>query len=505
MDNVGQHFTALLRIHWSSAPAAAETSGRPPRRWPEPSAVAAVGLAAMGGLLAAGITAALGNLAAHTAHPEPPPTWPWAAPFVLMLLLLAIVPWRFPRIWQWAGFPASAGLALLVVMAYGWRYRTIAPVAQSGESYLQFMTAIAAFYCVCANLKISLRLAPTPLLNTAILAMAALSANLVGTCGATVIFIVPFLELNRGRISGYHIYFFVAIAANIGGLLTPMGDPPLMAGYLYGVPFWWMLLHAWPMWCVGMAWLLGIFYFLERRALPQRPAPIPAASGGPAVEISHAWLILPLAGAVAALFLPVLWRTGVLAAIAIFAILATQRSAADGGSGKKHLRKAYSPLLEMASLFLGIFITMTPVLAMLEHIPPRDAARLQTPAAYYLAVGAASSVLDNTPTYIAGLQMRTAIIRTSTSRTVLAMPSQRVAAMAADKRESVYLLAIAMGAVMFGAMTWIGNGPNLLVQMVCRQRGVPVPAFGGFVLFYAVPILLPLLAGTAFWFWLLFH
>jgi len=434
-------------------------------------------------------------------------------PFIILLAAVAWLPWKWPRLWDWIGFPISIGLALLVVLAYGWRLHTLAPIVDSLKAYLQFMAVIAAFYVVCTNLRITLRCAPTARNNLIVLFTAAVVANIIGTCGATILFIGPYIALNRHHLKASHIFFFIAIAANIGGLLTPLGDPPLMAGYLYGVPFDWMLLHAWPMWCVSLAWLMAIFYLLHRRSYqPAVTGPDIETAHDAIIKIENLLLIAPLAICIAALFLPAAYRVGLLVAttIGVAGIYRRRHNSRQPDSAKRNTDAdtathfGYKPLGEMASLFLGLFITMTPVLAMIGHLPPTARRYISTPSAYFLSVGAASSVLDNTPTYIAGLQAHITTIRqTGKSAEVLAMPSSDVTAMAVDPSSQVYLLAIAMGAVMFGAMTWIGNGPNLLIEMICRQQGIKCPSFGGYIWRYSAPLLLPLLAMMAAWIWLI--
>lgn len=496
MDNSAAISAPFVRFYWRGKETN-RTSQTPVGRILLPTA-AAVGA----GVIAAVLLRLLGSI--------PPPlqapslTWPWCAPFIALLAVIAWLPWKWPRVWEWIGFPISAGLSSLVAFAYGWRLHTLSPVADNIGNYIQFMAVIAAFYCVCTHLRITLHCRPTPLNNVILLLAAALLANIIGTCGATMLLIGPYLSLNRGRISAVHIFFFVAIAANIGGLLTPLGDPPLMAGYLYGVPFDWMLLHAWPMWCFAMAFLLSVFYLLQRRRSLDADSSALSVPARPIVEIENLWLMVPLAVCLIALFLPAPWRVGILAGVSAGLVILHKRPRETAGSAPVRQDDiGYGPLREMASLFLGLFITMTPVLSIITRLPPTVSGRLQSPPAYFFAVGAASSVLDNTPTYIAGLQLKAAAGTGSHSRLPLSMPSRKIAAMAANPRDSAYLLAIAMGAVMFGAMTWIGNGPNLLVEMIARRRGIQTPGFGAFLLRWAMPILLPLLVIIGVWLWLL--
>ncbi len=493
---------SLIRLYWRS-------TGRETPSPPRVVSIMAILTAAIIGGLFAMIGIKLLNHIAAAAYAGAPPTWLWCAPFVLLLAAIAWMPWKWPRMWDWVGFPASAGLALLVVLAYGWRLHTLVPVAASVSAYGQFMAVITALYVVCTNLQITLHCAPTPRNNLLVLLAAAVVANIIGTCGATLLFIGPFLTLNRHRLTESQIFLFVAIVANIGGLLTPLGDPPLMAGYLYGVPFDWMLIHAWPMWCAGLVWLGGIFYFLQRRIDRTINAPTdvmpPAVS---IIKIENIWLLIPLAVILGALFLTPAYRVGLLAAVAIgvAGVYRSRRNVGPPAEMDDHAARpsmiGYRPLGEMASLFLGLFITMTPVLAMIGHLPPRAKKYIASPSAYFISVGAASSVLDNTPTYIAGLQSKIAAAhRSHKSSEAISMPSKEVAAMATAPKDALYLLAIALGAVMFGAMTWIGNGPNLLVEMICRNQGIKCPTFGRYIWRYSIPILLPLLAAVAAWLW----
>jgi Na+/H+ antiporter NhaD/arsenite permease-like protein len=504
MDSPRQTSTAVIRLHWwaeRQAPIVARSAI---------SALVTLVAAVIGGMFAMGAIWLLAHQFPAATAPTPP-TWIWYLPFVILLAAIAWLPWKWPTLWGWIGFPISGGLALLVVLAFGWRLHTLVPIAESLSAYLQFMAVISAFYIICTNMRLTITCAPTPRNNLIMLFSAAVVANIIGTCGATVLFIGPFIALNRSRLTPRHIFFFVAIVANIGGLLTPLGDPPLMAGYLYGVPFNWMLIHAWPMWCVAMLWLLTIFYFLQRRSdrlfVATQSEASPAAAS---IIFENMWLLAPLAVGICALFLPSVYRVGLLATVAIGVAMACRTSggtAPTRGAGARPTTPqnfGYRPLREMASLFLGIFITMTPVLAMIGHLPESTRRWISSPPAYFAAVGAASSVLDNTPTYIAGLQAKISSTHTAhTSSKPLAMPSQRVITAAADPKSAAYLLAIAMGAVMFGAMTWIGNGPNLLIEMISRQQGIRCPSFGTYIWRYSIPLLLPLFAIIALWLWML--
>jgi Na+/H+ antiporter NhaD/arsenite permease-like protein len=282
--------------------------------------------------------------------------------------------------------------------------------------------------------------------------------------------------MNRARFSGFHLAFFIFVVSNIGGALLPVG-PPLFLGYLNHIPFLWPLLRCWPHWLVAIAALLSIFYILDRRhfggsiTVPDRGAEKWHCFG------KRNFILMGILLA-ALIMLPPVWRETVMAACAIASYYWTP--------ARVHQANAFTfaPIKEVAWLFFGIFATMIPVLDYVE-MHARDLG-VQTPAQFFWATGLFSALLDNAPAYLTflagalglhGLDMKNA---------------NDMAEFVA--RSSHSLIAISLGATFFGALTYIGNGPNLLVRAIAQSAKVPTPGFFGFIFKYAVPVLLPIFA-----------
>jgi Na+/H+ antiporter NhaD/arsenite permease-like protein len=281
--------------------------------------------------------------------------------------------------------------------------------------------------------------------------------------------------------------FFIFIVSNVGGCLTPIGDPPLFLGYLRGVPFAWTLQHCWPAWALVLGALLGIFYVLDRRNFLRAPAPVreqeTAAETWRMEGMRNVWLLAAILGAV---FIerPAGVREGVMVAAALASWWATPR--------RLHEANAFTmaPMREVGWLFAGIFATMVPALDYVQHHAP--ALGLGSPMALYWLTGVLSAMLDNAPTYLTFLAASMGLHGLDLG------DLGQVASLAAQHPRE--LLAISLGAVFFGAVTYIGNGPNFMVKSIAAQARVKVPGFFGYTLGYAVPLLLPVLALVAWLF-----
>jgi Na+/H+ antiporter NhaD/arsenite permease-like protein len=284
------------------------------------------------------------------------------------------------------------------------------------------------------------------------------------------------------------VVFFIFVVSNIGGALTPIGDPPLFLGYLRGVPFFWLVEHVIVQWFVTVGFVLAAFYVIDSWSFHRMPRKLQVeAEREPETwRFEGAINVLFLGAIIGAVFLPERFflREAVMLGAAVASYFATPRPV--------HQANAFSfgPIKEVAFLFAGIFATMMPALGYLEQHGQEFG--FTRPLQYYLASGALSSVLDNAPTYVNFLQLAqtTAVASNPAAFAGLAGPEAVRALLGA---QPLFVIAVSMGAVFFGAMTYIGNGPNFMVKSIAQDAGVHCPTFFGYVIRYSLPILLPIL------------
>ena len=440
------------------------------------------------------------------------------APFVLLLLAIAIVPFISKHFWERHYHRIAVGLGLTAVFYYLFALRNAPRMLTSGIEYIGFMALIGSLFVIAGGIHINMTGRSTPAVNTGLLALGALLANLIGTTGASMLLIRPFLRINRYRTRPYQVVFFIFVVSNIGGALTPIGDPPLFLGYLKGVPFFWLLskpqvVAAWLL-CTGA--LLGLFFVIDTIHFRRHPAePLQAAKDRIELEGSHnfLWLfvIIGLVLAQRADWLKGLehWRwfetagaflgwTAQKCAASCITLAMAALMIGTAGLAHKYANKAalleneftFGPVKEVAFLFIGIFATMVPALDLLEA----HAASLgiTTPRQFFWGSGALSSVLDNAPTYLNFLTAAFGLHHLSLEN------ATHVQAFLADPSLWRYLVAVSLGSVFFGANTYIGNGPNFMVKSIAESSGVECPSFFGYVVTYAVPILIPLFAAVSF-------
>ena len=461
-------------------------------------ASAAIGLSA-GWLLAGAIPGSLdaaGN----------PVIEPWLViPFAVLLLSIALMPFISERVWH-RHFPDfSFGLGGLVAAyvlrafhvsdGHGGMVGTHA-VIHALEEFYSFVALVCGLYVVSGGILISIRGRATPTLNVVILGAGALLANLVGTTGASMLLLRPFMRLNEGRLRPIHIVLFIMIVSNCGGLLTPVGDPPLYIGFLKGVPFLWTLQHLWNEWLLVVGSLLAIAFVIDLRIGP-KPAPDaaePQQAGGTGLSISGTPGLICLALMVAGVFVdPVLKLRFGISGFPYGATFQLAVAAASYFVADREILEAnqfsFFPAKEVSLLFLGIFVTMIPALGYLSVHGQKMG--VDTPTAFYFMTGALSAVLDNAPTYVNFLQIAIG---------PEAITPTTIARLLAEEETGRHVLSgISSGAVLFGALTYIGNGPNFMVRSIADSAGVKMPSFFGYAL-YGVVILLPILLLN----WLLF-
>ena len=414
------------------------------------------------------------SLAAITG--EVPPTW-LLAPFCLLLACIALGPLLFPHFWH-KRYPLIAVVLGAISAGYYLGTGHAAPMLHAAEGYLGFIALIGSLYIVSGGIHIRVKGEATPLGNCLFLAIGAVLANIIGTTGASMLLIRPWIRMNKYRITAFHVVFFIFIVSNVGGGLTPIGDPPLFMGYLKGVPFFWVLQHCWEAWIVTVAGLIAIFYVFDWRNFLRAPEAIreieTSAQKSWAFRGLHNLLFIGLI-LFAVLRLPLGWREAALAAAAVGSLLTTHRDIHQANDFN------YEPLKEVAWLFIGIFATMVPALHYLQANPPP----LRNEHAYYWATGALSGVLDNAPTYLA-------FLATALGREGLALDS-RADVISFATTHAGTLEAISVSAVFFGALTYVGNGPNFMVKAICEHARIATPTFITYITRYALPILIPFL------------
>ncbi|HMO48906.1 MAG TPA: sodium:proton antiporter [Rubrivivax sp.] len=435
----------------------------------------------------------------------------WGLPFAGMLLSIAILPLLMPKVWHHHFGKITAGWAALLLLPLGLSHGAAATGAMLLHvllaEYIPFIILLGALFTVAGGIHVRGNLHGSPALNTGLMAIGALLASLMGTTGASMLLIRPLIRANDNRRHSAHVVvFFIFIVANIGGSLTPLGDPPLFLGFLKGVDFFWTAVHLWPETLFMVASLLAIFYGVDRWFYRQegvsRVDPTPdddrfGIDGGvnfvllaavvALVLMSGTWqpgISFDIAGT--ELGLPQLVRDGALLGVIGLALALTPKRVHDAN------QFSWAPMAEVAKLFVGIFVTMVPVLAMLKAgeagafgavtraVTGEDGQPL--PWAYFWLTGALSSFLDNAPTYLVFFNLAGGDAQTL--MTTLA-PT---------------LAAISAGAVFMGATTYIGNAPNFMVKAIAEERGVRMPSFFGYMA-WSGAVLLPLFALlTLIWF-----
>jgi Na+/H+ antiporter NhaD/arsenite permease-like protein len=425
-------------------------------------------------------------------------------PFGLLLALIAVMPLTPPQakhVWEHYYPHIAIGLGLLVVAVYLVKLPGGgAMVAHTLHEYFSFICLIGSLFVVAGGIHLKVKGEATPLQNVAFLAIGAVAANLIGTTGASMVLIRPWIRMNKIRISAFHVVFFIFIVSNCGGALTPIGDPPLFLGYLRGVPFFWLLGHVIEEWAATVGAILVVFYVFDRRSFRHAPRAIQAK-----IKEHDAWRfegginVLFLFVIIGAVFLPETFFLRELVMLA--AAAASHQLTPPLVHQENHF--TFGPIKEVALLFLGIFMTMMPALNYLER-HGREFGFIQ-PTQYYFAAGSLSAVLDNAPTYLNFLQLAEATL--VDRATLPADASGRIEAnagvkqMIASEHMRRFIIAVSLGSVFFGAMTYIGNGPNFMVKAIAESAGVRVPTFFGYVFKYSLPFLLPILAASG-WFFL---
>jgi Na+/H+ antiporter NhaD/arsenite permease-like protein len=408
---------------------------------------------------------------------------PWMMlPFGVLLGLIALAPLLFPAWWASHYPKAACGLGAITLLYYFAGLQAYSSVWRMAHEYVSFIALLGSLFVVSGGIHIRANGEATPLMNVLFLLVGALLANVLGTVGASLLLIRPWLRFNDRRLRSHHVVFFIFIVSNVGGCLTAFGNPPLFLGYLTGVPLWWVAENCWPMWLCGVAFLLAAFFFVDRRSCRLAPAPAPS---GPrdAWRVEGIGNLFFLAFILAAVFVsrPLFLREGLMFAAAAASYFTT------GQSVHKANQFDFHPIREVAVLFLGIFATMMPALDWLQANARTVLGADPSPALVYWASGTLSSVLDNAPTYLSFLS---ALF--GTQGQALGHPIE-MARILAQGRLNHSLAALSIAAVFFGGCTYIGNGPKFMVKAIAERQRLPLPSFLGYIFKWTLPVMLPLL------------
>jgi Na+/H+ antiporter NhaD/arsenite permease-like protein len=435
--------------------------------------------------------------------------WPWAIPFIGLLLTIAAGPVLFPRLWHchygklaffWSTFVVAPLAAL-----YGTPVAVAAFVHTMLTEFVSFIVLLFTLYVVAGGILITGNLRGTPLVNAAILALGMLLASVVGTTGAAMILIRPLLRANAGRMNNTHVVvFFILLVCNIGGALSPLGDPPLFIGFLHGIDFFWPARNLWQQTALVGGLALAVFvaldlwHYRKDRLVRTVGEPVPPLD----LRLTGGINFLLIAALIGAILGSAMWRSGIsfdvygtrldlqdltrdgtllLIALLSLALTPNEHREANGFT--------WEPIIEVVILFAGIFTCIIPVMAalhagnegffswLLGAVTARDGSPHEI--AYFWLTGILSAFLDNAPTYLVFFELA-----------------------GGDPRELMgplagTLAAISMGAVYMGGLTYLGNAPNLMVYAIAVERGVKMPSFFGYMLWSAV-VLLPILVLLTF-------
>jgi Na+/H+ antiporter NhaD/arsenite permease-like protein len=455
---------------------------------------------------------------------------PWmVAPFVALLAAIALAPLFFADWWGRHFGKVTLGLAALTLAYYLGGLHAGPRVLETTADYASFICLVGSLFVVSGGIHINVKREATPTVNVIFLLVGALTANVLGTTGASMLLIRPWLRMNKYRLTAHHVVFFIFIVSNVGGCLTPVGDPPLFLGYLKGVPFWWVAAKCWPIWLVGVGVLLAMFFVLDTLNFRRAPRAVREREAG-----HEQWRfqglsnLFFLAVVLAAVFVhdPRFLREALMVAAAAGSYWTTNRAVHEANDFNLH------PIKEVAVLFAGIFATMMPALDWLQA----NAAQFghPGPGLFFWGSGSLSSVLDNAPTYLSFLSAEIgAFVPPDAASTLMlylkahgaglsggagAHPelcsavaalqahfptevlngriTQEHAQMAILLGNPLYvscLKAISVGSVFFGANTYIGNGPNFMVKAIADHQKAHTPTFIGYVFKFTLPFMAPML------------
>jgi Na+/H+ antiporter NhaD/arsenite permease-like protein len=427
-------------------------------------------------------------------------------PFAGILLSIAIFPLAAPRFWHHHYPKVSAAWALTFAIPF--------LIAHRGEAfheivhiclldYVPFIILLWGLYTAAGGIVVRGSLAGTPTVNTTVLLIGTTIASWIGTTGAAMLLIRPLLRANAGRKHRVHVVvFFIFLVANIGGSLTPLGDPPLFLGFLHGVPFFWTM-NLLPHMALAASILLGLFFVIDTWLYRKEDSATTVRREKKPLRIDGLYNLVFLVGIMGAVLVSGSWKPGIgipvlgvelelqnvlrdlwIVLMGVASLVATPRALREANAF------TWEPIREVAYLFAGIFMTIVPALAILkagEHGALAFLIRgVRDPAHYFWVTGVLSSFLDNAPTYLT-------FFNSQIGRFYPGMPEAEAVSRLITEN-AVYLQAVAAGAVFMGANTYIGNAPNFMVRSIAEESGLSMPSFFGYMIRWSIPALLPVFA-----------
>jgi Na+/H+ antiporter NhaD/arsenite permease-like protein len=438
------------------------------------------------------------------------PIWS-CLPFAGMLLSIALWPLVAPEFWHHHFGKISGFWALSMAVPFTFIYKGLAAyeiIHILLADYVPFIILLWSLYTISGGILLRGTLRGTPIVNVIMLLIGTILASWMGTTGAAMLMIRPFLRANKHRKNRtFMVVFFIFLVANIGGALTPLGDPPLFLGFLHGVPFFWTLKVLPHMLCAAIV-LLCIYFALDTYHYRKEKLQMQTAGTGPDSAPQEDRVPLALVGTHNFIFL-----AGVVGAVLLSGIvdwgqlntLGVHRGVQDWArdfllilmgvlslaTTKANIRQdnqfSWFPIQEVAYLFIGIFITMIPCLLILKAGQNGALAfliyRVKTPVHYFWVTGALSSFLDNAPTYLT-------FFNSALGSFYAGMPEAQSVVLLLTEN-AIYLKAISAGAVFFGACSYIGNAPNFMVRSIAEEAGTPMPSFFGYIVKYSLVFLIP--------------
>ncbi|MBN8220016.1 MAG: sodium:proton antiporter [Spirochaetes bacterium] len=453
-------------------------------------------------------------------------------PFVIILLAIAVLPLVIPHLWESNLVKAVISVLLALITAsylVTLGHLGIEVIVETLKEYYAFICLLVALFTISGGIYVEGDMKATPITNSTILLLGAILASFIGTTGASVLLIRPLIRTNKYRKNTTHIFvFFILLVSNVGGLLLPVGDPPLFMGYLYGVPFFWTLIKLWPIWLSAVAALLLIFfvwdtfaYSRENKADLRQDEEL---SGK--IKVKGAINFLLIGGVLMAVVflknyqtdhgtLELAWlQQPVMLGFALLSFVidhmvkarkvkeheeALLEKLEKEGKSTTNLRLlaprahytprdknhfGFAPIIEVAALFIGIFITMIPALCILKARGAETG--VTQPWQFYWITGALSSFLDNAPSYATFFALGQGVTAN------MGAAAGAVVQAATGAINETVLIGISVGAVFFGANTYIGNAPNFMVKAMCEESKIKMPSFFGYML-YTILILVPVL------------
>jgi Na+/H+ antiporter NhaD/arsenite permease-like protein len=439
------------------------------------------------------------------------PVWT-IIPFAGILLSIALFPLLLPHFWHNNFGKISAFWALLFAIPFLYAYRMEAfhqIIHIYIIDYIPFIILLWGLFTIAGGIVVSGSLKGTPTLNTIMLLIGTLLASWVGTTGAAMVMIRPVLRANAERMKKVHVVcFFIFLVANIGGSLTPLGDPPLFLGFLHNVPFFWVTKGIFPHMLVAAVILLVMFFIVDSYYYRKEKGTLKKVSEGEeehqpiTIEGLHNFIFL--AGVVSLVLVSGYWKAGHFAVMGV--AIHYQNLLRDVGIivmgvlsliiTSNDLREAndfsWFPIVEVAKLFAGIFMTIIPALAILKAGSHGALSGLisvvRDPIHYFWVTGILSSFLDNAPTYLTFFNLALGKLGLAEAGVPAALAAGTVTA---NPAFISFLKAISVGAVFMGANTYIGNAPNFMVKSIAEEAGINMPSFFGYMIKYSIPILIP--------------